>query len=368
MTDPIVRVYESEQQAQAAVRALIARGFSEEMTFLATPVAEEEVQVADVADAQADEGEIAKPKGAKAKGAKTKTAQAKASRESSDAVIADGVKRGFIKPDQSGFYSDAMQQGASLAAVCAPFGQGVLASHILDKQGPIHTGLEHKAPTVTWDEAAPLSSAFRLPTLWRNQPAPLSVVAGAPLSRGRTFESKFAELTDTSWTLSSRVGFGLLTRNQAPKASLSGKSGDEWKSSLGFPMLASNPVPLSAAIGMELLSPRIPPQDPAPLSDFLGFPVLSHGRSFLSRLLPTLTSPGFAMFGSDPLTDNAAPFSSRIGQPVLMDDPAPLSAKMGRPTLSDNRLTSEGFGLAMLSRNAAPLSSLFHLPLLTRYQ
>ncbi len=242
MINPIVRIYKAEQQAHDAVEKLRERGFPEDTIFVVTPAFKK------------DPGSLE--------------------------AVSRAVAAGFVPQDRVGVYTASVRQGRSLVAIRAPFGHGVLATRILDKFVPVDTGLERREPTVTWDVAAPLSSGFRLPVLWRNQPAPLSNLAGrSTLSRSRTFQARYAELTSPTWTLSSRLGLRLLSRNQAPRASLSGKAGPSWTRSLGLPLLSRNPAPLSSRLGLRLLTGPLPRNHPAPFSDRLGFPTLSRRRT-----------------------------------------------------------------------------------------
>jgi hypothetical protein len=125
-------------------------------------------------------------------------------------------------------------------------------------------------------DPAPLSSKLGLRVSTggplRGQAAPLSAVLGIPaLSPGRTFLSRlFGELASPHFAL---FGRSRLSGNPAPLSSLfglktlSGKSGPEWTSSLGLPLLARS-APTS--LGLPLLS-----RNPAPLSWLFGLPVLS---------------------------------------------------------------------------------------------
>jgi hypothetical protein len=98
-------------------------------------------------------------------------------------------------------------------------------------------------------------------------------------------------------------------------------------------------APLSSALGI----PTISPNSPAPLSDFLGLPPLSSGLSFLSRWFRPLSRPDFSL-------------SSMFGMPLL-----------SMKTLSgDKGYGTHSFGLPLLSRNPAPLSSMLGLKTLSR--
>ena len=109
-------------------------------------------------------------------------------------------------------------------------------------------------------------------------------------------------------------------------------------------------APLSSALGI----PTISRNAPAPLSEFLGLPPLSKGLSFLSRWFPPLSRPTFSL-------------SSMFGMPLLSKNPAPLSSVTGMKTLSGEKgYGTHSFGLPLLSRNPAPLSSMIGMKTLTR--
>jgi hypothetical protein len=83
-------------------------------------------------------------------------------------------------------------------------------------------------------------------------------------------------------------------------------------------LLAAGPV---SPVGV----PRVSPRNPAPFSDFIGFPTLStRGRSYLSKVFPELASSSYA-------------FSSMLGLKMLSRNPAPLSSMVGLKTVSKSR-------------------------------
>ncbi len=331
MTSPVVRVYRTEPQARAAVARLEELGFAEDSIHLVAPVCEEDA--------------------------------------TSARALSRAVSAGFLLQDRADRYTGHVRQGRSLVAVRAPFGLGQRAAVCLDALDPVDTGLEHPSSGVSWDPAAPLSSGLRAPVLWRDQPAPFSRLMGPVLSAGRTFGSKFPELTSPDWSLSSRIGLRPLSRRQAPWSSLSGKSGPSWTRSLGLPLLSAHPTPFSAELGLGFLSGPLRLDQPAPFSAFLGVATLARGRRLLSRLFGELASPRFALFGRSPLIRKAAPLSSLIGQPLLWEEPAPLSSRIGQPLLAeDGALLSSTLTLPLLWGSASPLSSSLRLPALSRYQ
>ena len=129
---------------------------------------------------------------------------------------------------------------------------------------------------------------------------------------------------------------------------------------LGIPVLSSNPTPLSRRLNWRTLAPeransktlasiRKESRDPAPLSRTLGIPVLSDNPAPLSEKL------GWRL-----VSEKAAPLSEKIGMPVLSHNPTPLSSALGWRVLSEPRERRS------VSNNPAPLSSRLGLPVLWR--
>ena len=355
MTSPIVRMYATEQQARDAASKLAKAGFPDEFIVLVAQPPPRAKKKAPVVSESGGEEAVAAPP---------------------PPPPPPQLPSGLVAPNLAKAYSDGLKKGRSLVGVTAPFGSGVRATRILERFDPVDMDIAKidqaagRPAYMTWDVAAPMSSAVRLPPLLHGQPSPFSGLFGLGLlSNDRTFESKYAELTSPDWTLSSRLGLGLLSRNQKGRASLSGKSGSAWTSSLFFPMLTKDPTPFSSMLGMGFQTQPVQPGDPAPFSASVGMPTLSRGRSFLSRMFGELASSRFMLFGRNPLISNAAPLSSMIGQPLLSEDPAPLSSKIGQSLLSGEKAPlSSKLSLPLLSRNPTPLSSLLHLAPLSRYQ
>lgn len=109
-------------------------------------------------------------------------------------------------------------------------------------------------------------------------------------------------------------------------------------------------VPLSSTLKLRVLWR----DKPAPLSDLLGRPTLSRGRTFQNKY-PELKSSDWS-------------FSSRLGYRLLSSSPEPTSAIFGFKTLSEQTggdSWTSSFGLPMLSQDPAPLSSAFDLHLQT---
>jgi hypothetical protein len=333
MTTAIVRVYETEQQARDAVGKLRAEGFPKDAVLLVTP-------------ASKGDAETVEP-------------------------LSMAVKAGFVPQPHAKAYTGLLDQGRSLVATRAPFGQALPAERALDSCGPIDAGLEKpEGRPVAWEVGAPLSSALLLPVLSRRRAEAFSMSFGFPtLAADQT--ARFGNLARSDYAL---FGQPSLSRNPAPLSSIfriktvSGKTGPSWNSSFGMPLLSQDPAPLSARIGLETLRGKPRSAEPAPFSANLGMPPLTRGRSALSRLFGELASPHFALFGRNPLMDKAAPLSSLFGLGTSSGKSgASWTSSFGLPMLT----SGQGPVLAtipMLSRNPAPLSSLFGLRVLSIYQ
>jgi hypothetical protein len=149
-------------------------------------------------------------------------------------ALAAAIAKTYVLLAEAKIYAPHLQRGGALVVVHPPFGSALTAITVLDKHGPVETGLEEKSEVgPTWDDAAPLSSALGLPVLSHN-PTPFA----------------------TFWNLPSIT---------AGRASLS--------KALGLPELTHSPAPLSDAIGLATLS-----DNPAPLSKALGIPLLAQHR------------------------------------------------------------------------------------------
>jgi len=82
-----------------------------------------------------------------------------------DKIVA-AITAGFVLLSHARVYADAIAQGRSLVIVRAPFSAGGKATKILAAFQPIDVGVEEPADRAAlWDEAAPMSSALRIPTL-----------------------------------------------------------------------------------------------------------------------------------------------------------------------------------------------------------
>jgi hypothetical protein len=325
-------MYETEKQARDAVGKLRGEGFPKDTIFLlANP-------------APKSDEETAEP-------------------------LSMAIKAGFIPRQHLSVYNELLQQGRSLVAVRAPFGQARLATGILDSCGPVDTGIRPpERRSIAWEPGAPLSSALLLPPLSRHKPDAFSMSFGFPtLASGPTTRAKLADPHMAVF------GQPSMSRNPAPLSSIfhiktiSGKSGASWRSSFGLRMLSDNPAPFSSWLGLHLLKDKPRPSEPAPFSAGLGIPTLSKGRSVLSRMFGELGSPHFALFGRNPLIDKAAPLSSAFGLKMLSGKSgSSWTSSFGLPMLTAGQ--GPALGVPWLSRSPAPFSSFFGLRVLSRYQ
>lgn len=198
MSEPVVRLFETEQHAQSAVDHLIRRGFPSDTINFVKP-----------------------------------SADASTSLES----ITDRIAAGHVLRAHAKVYAAGVHGGRSLVAVRAPFGRAVLAQDIMDTYSPVGSGLRVRRDAFReWDDAAPLSSGLSMTTLLKD-PAPLSGAFGLGT---KAFGGKpmFGSLTGPRFALSSMFGLPLLSRGGKPH----------------FGSLASSRFALSSMIGLPLLT------------------------------------------------------------------------------------------------------------------
>ncbi|MEO1089933.1 MAG: hypothetical protein AAFX81_04835 [Pseudomonadota bacterium] len=131
-----------------------------------------------------------------------------------------------------------------------------------------------------------------------------------------------------------------------------------------------SPTPLSDALDFAPLWQSAP----RTVSGFLGMSELARWRkTFLAPEGATLASPYFAlssMFGMGLLSKSAAPLSSLLNLKVKSGQSGSTWTKsFGFPMLTKSDSGYRSFlGLPLLSRSGTPLSSLFGFPVLTGYR
>ena len=198
-----VRMYETEQQARAAIAQLKKGGFPENTMHLVTPGA------------------------------------------NGDALL------GYMVGSDTRVYAENLALGRSFVLVRAPFGSGQAAIDILDSCGPIESDLLAPAePASCWEEAVtPLSTAMQWQVLKQNDPAPFSKWMGFPLLSKGDKPAPLSQWLGSSplskrqqpAPLSSWMGFPLLS----PEVSLS--------QYFGLDLLSPEATPLSSRLGLDTL-------------------------------------------------------------------------------------------------------------------
>lgn len=198
-----VRMYETEQQARAAITKLKKGGFPENTMHLVTPGT------------------------------------------SGDALL------GYMIGSDTRVYAENLARGRSFVLVRAAFGSGQAAIDILDSCGPIESDLLAPAqPANCWeDSVTPLSTALQWQVLKQNDPAPFSRWMGFPLlSQG-----------DKPAPLSKWLGSPLLSKHHQPAPFSSWMSfpllSPEISLSqyLGLNLLSPEATPLSSRLGLDTL-------------------------------------------------------------------------------------------------------------------
>jgi hypothetical protein len=145
--------------------------------------------------------------------------------------LVDAMTRAFVLRAHARTLANEVQRGATLVTVHAPFGSAIAAIHTLERFRPIGAGVpEFTDPADGWDEAAPLSSALRLPVLSRSK-GPYHGFGGLPL------------LTAGQGTTSEALGLPPLSRSRGPYTGLA-----------GLPLLSDRATPLSSMLGLPVLT------------------------------------------------------------------------------------------------------------------
>ena len=223
----IVRMYETEESARAALDNLTAAGFlADEVLLLNSP------------DAAAAE-----------------------------AAIQDGLLR-------AGSLAEAcwtgLQNGRSIVSVKAQFGRAQIATAALQACGPVDTDL---IPEYVSVPAAPFSMLMGMPVLTDSRSDSglarsdftLSGLFGMRLlSHNATPLSSLFRIRTISGSRGPRkrsFGLPLLSGNSAPLSSMFRiptlkRSRRAWRTSFGFPLLSRNPAPLSTFLGIRPLTRR----------------------------------------------------------------------------------------------------------------
>jgi hypothetical protein len=243
---PVVRFYDSEARAEAAVEKLVGRNYSRDAIIVLRPAA--------APASQEPAGEEAAPPPPPA---------------APDLSAVDrAVRDGLISERYRNVAKQALQKGRYVVAVDAPYGRSLTANELMDEAGPV--------------------DRETLPEYVSHNPSPLSDLLGLPvLTDGRST----TRLASSHFHFSKLIGLPLLSKKAAPFSSLFGMKTLSGKqrigdSSLGLPTLSKKAAPFSSMIGMKVLTSGKKPRgressverlsgDAAPFSDILGLPVLT---------------------------------------------------------------------------------------------
>ncbi len=127
--------------------------------------------------------------------------------------------RAYIVRSDAAILARRVSEGASLVTVHAPFTGGVKAETVLQRHGPIDSGIpEPELPRYTWDEESPFSSALRWPLLTKCE-HPFEYVSGLPSLAKSGYASGAPVKPDRPAPFSSKLGMPLLSNNPAPFSS-----------------------------------------------------------------------------------------------------------------------------------------------------
>lgn len=253
---PVVRLYDSSQQAQRALDALRRWGFEPGRIVVLT---------ASTATAAASPSA-------------TSTPSARAATDASDESLVAALRAASIPRAQVAQYAKALRRGHTLISVHAPFGTGGLVEDMLGPGEPVvversRHSAGHLLPS---DDPAPLSETLGLPTLTRRGRT-TSEALGLPtvVRSGRTTSEALGLPTVTN-TDHYTLGAPRLSDQAAPFSRL-----------FGLPVLtrrgrttgeAAHLPEVSARGGFTFGTPRLF-DSPAPFSSLFGLPVLLRDRS-----------------------------------------------------------------------------------------
>ena len=226
----VVRIFETEEEANSASENLLKVRLTEQRTLAASALAGQE-----------------------------------------QAAVEAAVSEGLLPGGHAAIALGHLREGRTLIALNAPYGRARQAIDIMERSGAVHS--ETLTPYVT------------------DSPALFSDLAGIPtLTSAKASNS----LASHSFSLSSMFGLPLLSRGAAPFSSLFGlktvSTGKSKNSSFGLPLLSRNPAPLSSMFGLKTVMATKRPSNwgaggmpmlsdnPAPLSSTFGIPTLTKNQ------------------------------------------------------------------------------------------
>ena len=136
----------------------------------------------------------------------------------SEEATAAAIAAASVLKSHARVYAQGVARGGTLVVVRAPFGTSVIAGQLLDAAGTIDAGTvpgEPRGPS--WEDAAPLSSAFRWPVISKRGDNFLSPVL---LTKGGQTTCSSLGLPELSSGEPTTGGDSLISRNPTPLSSL----------------------------------------------------------------------------------------------------------------------------------------------------
>lgn len=173
-----------------------------------------------------------------------------------------------------------------------------------------------------------------------------------------------------------RAGSG--HRAQLKRALERGRSIVTVKPGFGWGSLVETTLDRAGPVDTEALVDYVP-NDPAPFSDALGFPVLvsdstpnarlsvfNSKSSFGFKLLSSNPTPLSSLLGLKVLTSSKGSISKGSSVESMSSKAAPLSSMLGLKLLSGKSGKARGSSVERMSGNPAPFSSFFSLRVLSK--
>jgi hypothetical protein len=163
--------------------------------------------------------------------------------------VVKNIMRHNVPREHAKVYAQGIQYGGALVATNAPLFSAELVAQCLDQYQPIPTGLKDPEPDrFYWDEAAPFSSALRLPLKY-DDPTPFSNFWNLPvLKEDTTAQSEGLEtirfFSRKPGLFSGLFGWQLLS-----------KSGSHpFSNFFGLPIFARGAAPFSKILNLPVIS------------------------------------------------------------------------------------------------------------------
>lgn len=204
-------MFESGQQAQAAIQKLQERGFRADEVLLMAPASGQDLEV----------------------------------------LLKTARSGEFITSDNTRAVSKVLSEGRWVVTVKAPLGRGRAATDALEGSGALPS-----------TDLAPASVTSRPPRLFSEvigMPLLTSGKSSTTLLTGKSNTTLMSGKSNT--TLMSGKSMTTLIDKPAPFSSSFGlpvlsTPNRPWNTSFGFPLLSNNPAPLSRAFGLPILTKR----------------------------------------------------------------------------------------------------------------